>query len=329
MVAALVAAAHKRLHLYVTAHLEQADDARDDLELFLGRACELFPAWETLPGEGAASGEIEAERLRLCSRLQGSTGFGKCGDPAACSSSTMIVTPIQALMQPVPDPEMLRHNTLQVFRGTGGEATSAGSPESVVAWAIDRGFQRLELVESPGDVAQRGDIVDLFVPGETNPVRIQFLGNEVESIRRFDVSTQRSIETLTSLSVAAIPDDKEMDSAALTDLTAYLPSDTMLILDGPSEIQTMGEMLQARLGASNRTYDVTEVLARAGRFPQLYLSSFGSPTPNKEDEFDMGVTSVSRFESNAADAVADLCRVARDHEVHVICDTEGERRRLI
>ncbi len=329
MVAALVAAARKRTHLYITAHLEQADDARDDLELFLGRSCELFPAWETLPGEGAASGEIEAERLHLCSRLQGAAGSSLRGDPTACSPATLIVAPIQALMQPVPDPEALGHHTLQVVRGTGGDCPAARSPESIVAWAINRGFQRLELVESPGDVAQRGDIVDLFAPGETDPVRIQFFGDEVESIRRFDASTQRSIETLTSLSVVALPGDQGVDSAAVTDLTAYLPSDTLIILDGPGEIQTMGEILQARLGASDRIYDVTEVLARTGRFPQLYLSSFGSATAKDEDEFDMGVTSVSRFESNATDAVAELCRVACDHEVHVICDAEGERQRLI
>jgi len=63
MVTAIVASASPRVHLYVTAHLEEADDARDDLELFLGRPCELFPAWEALPGEGASSGEIEAESV--------------------------------------------------------------------------------------------------------------------------------------------------------------------------------------------------------------------------------------------------------------------------
>ena len=56
MAAAMVASASSRVHLCVTAHLEEADDARDDLELFLGRGCELFPAWEALPGEGTASG---------------------------------------------------------------------------------------------------------------------------------------------------------------------------------------------------------------------------------------------------------------------------------
>ena len=84
MVAGLVSAASERIQLYVTAHLEEADNARDDIELFTGCAtdvpagggdssdggpgprCEIFPAWETLPGEGAGAGEIQAERLRPC-----------------------------------------------------------------------------------------------------------------------------------------------------------------------------------------------------------------------------------------------------------------------
>ena len=46
----------------------------DDIEYFLNTECELFPAWETLPGEGAAAGEIEAERLRVCARLADARG---------------------------------------------------------------------------------------------------------------------------------------------------------------------------------------------------------------------------------------------------------------
>ena len=55
MAIALVARAAQRTFLYVTAHLEEADHVREDLELFLEHLCPLFPAWETLPGEGALS----------------------------------------------------------------------------------------------------------------------------------------------------------------------------------------------------------------------------------------------------------------------------------
>ena len=61
IVPALLANELNRPHLFVTAHLEQADEARDDMEI-VGAAVEVFPAFETLPGEGSASGEITGER---------------------------------------------------------------------------------------------------------------------------------------------------------------------------------------------------------------------------------------------------------------------------
>ena len=215
MVAAITAADSPRTFLFITAHPEEAEDARDDVELFLGYGCEMFPAWEALPGEGAGSTEIEAERLRLCATLQ------------ANQSGIFLVAPIQALMQPVPAPSLVRSNTLAITSldtpelrhscravpphecGGSGNVMSSGktqmSPEQLLTWAVDRGFDRLDMVESPGDVAQRGDLVDLFALGEPAPYRIQFYDDRIESIRRFDVGSQRSIETLDTITITAMP----------------------------------------------------------------------------------------------------------------------------
>ncbi len=323
MATALVAARLPRTFLYITAHLEEADNARDDLELFLGRACPLFAAWEALPGEGAAVGEIQAERLRLCGGL---VGRGATGQGDDCS--TVIVAPIQALMQATPTPEVLERNTINLTRGEAGGVKGAESPEALVQWAVDRGYTRLDLVESPGDVACRGDIVDLFAPGEDNPLRIQFFDDEVESIRRIDAGSQRSIETLQSASITAVPAQRSPSSEGVTDFLSYLPSDAIVVLDNPTAIQEMGETLRSRLGPSERMFGVSDVLASAGRFPQAHLSLFGGAAVAGETAVDFAVTSSTRFEGGSSEAVAELCRIAADHEVHVVCDNEGERQRL-
>ncbi len=348
MVAATTAAANPRTCLYVTAHLEGADEALDDIELFLGRPCELFPAWEALPGEGGAAGEIEAERLRLCGRLMSDrlpTGRKPAPQASACHCSravpptagTVIVAPIQALMQPVPTPATLERNTLRLVVGSGDVApgfdrletgSTVLSPQKLIAWAIDRGFERLDMVESPGDCAARGDIVDLFVPGETNPYRIQFLGDAIESIRRFDVSTQRSIENRSSIAVTAVPKGRSVQDELSADLIGYLPADTLVILDSPSEIEEMARTLQARLGDSARLFGASEVLAACNRLPQMHFSRFGAVATAGEDTFDFRVMSLARFEGTATDAVTELCHLAQDHVVHVVCDNEGERGRL-
>ncbi len=324
MLTALTACSAPRLVVYVTAHVERADATREDLELFLGRTCEIFPAWETIAGEGAASGEIEAERLRVCTFL----GRLRAGESAR-EPSVVVVAPIQALMQPVPSPAVLDRNTLHMARGGNDGNLAARSPEALVAWAIDRGFGRLDLVETPGDVARRGDIVDLFAPGEVTPFRIQFFDDEVESIRRFDVGTQRSIETLTAVSLAALPQEPVARGTDTTDLVTYLPADTLIVLDEASDIQTMGETIHRRIGPSEFLFEVANVLGRLCAFPQLHLSAFPPAATGDEDRYEFPVRSLSRFEGDASAAVDELCTIGRDHEVHIVCDTAGERDRLL
>ncbi len=318
MVAATIAAQQTCPQLYVTSHLAEADHVRDDIELFSGRPCELFPAWEALPGEGPAGGEIQAERLRLCTRLTEETG----------SEPSVIVTPIQALMQPVPTREALRANTIAVGLAGGKQGGDALTPDQLLEWAVDRGFERLDMVESPGDVARRGDIVDLFLPGDAAPYRIQFFGEDVESIRRFDVSTQRSIESLPAISVSAMPKTPAVAGTATTNLLAYLPDDAVIVLDGPSEIQEMGATLRRRLGEPDELFTAEEVLAEASRFSQLHLTRFGAAATGDEDQTYFQVTSLTRFETSPTEAVGELVSMTRDREVHVFCDNEGEKERL-
>lgn len=319
MVAAHVAIGQARTILFLTAHAEEAEDARDDIELFLGREVGLFPAWETIPSEGAGSIEIEAERLRLCAELLS----GKAGQ--------FVVAPIQSIMQPVPPPERLRENSLTL----GVHAhDSRLAPDKLIRWAVDRGFDRLDMVESPGDVAQRGDIVDLFALGETAPFRIQFDGDRIESIRRFDVGSQRSIEQLNSISLTAMPrvdagsDRQPSDRASRESgtLLRYLPSNAAVFLDGPREIQELGATLQKRLG--DGLMGVASILAEASKFTQIHLSRFGTAAIDDEDTFDFGVTSLGRFEGGAADSVSELLEQTREHEIYVLCENEGERSRL-
>ena len=308
--------------LYVTAHLEDADDALDDLELFTGTAPKLFPAWEALPGEGAAAGEIEAERLRICAQL------GRA-EPGA----GLIVAPIQALLQPVPTPRQLREHTLALQVGdtlhlpAGRGQDRPTGPEALVAWAIGHGFDRLDLVESPGDVAQRGDIVDVFAPGEQHPYRVEFFDDRIESIRTFDLSTQRSVQRLDTVALTVPPAEPWTYERERADLFEYVPPGTLVVLDGPSEVQEMGRIFCQRAGGK-RLFGVTDVLESAMRFDQLHLIRFAPAAVGREPVVRFDIGSVARFEGSAADAVAQLGDVAREHHVYVVCDNDGERHRL-
>jgi transcription-repair coupling factor (superfamily II helicase) len=431
MLSAIVAQGFARCILYVTAHLEEADQARDDIEFFLDAPCTLFPAWETLPGEGAAAGEIEAERLRLCaaivSRPGGSTrgGSGKTARAEACGSggassgqrplphgrgserkdrscgsggassgqrplphgrgserkdrcggsgekaaqaeacgsgektaqaeacgsgektaraeacgsgervATVIVAPIQALMQPVPVPAELRRHMLRLTPGEGIPGGGADAPGALLAWLIDGGYERLDLVESPGDVARRGDLVDVFAPGETEPIRVSFFDDRIESIRRFDVGPQRSTASLDGFTLTrarppsvsgsagtsrkvgssspAADDETDPDGDGAGDssgagvrggrrantpiLLDLLSPDTLVVLDEPLGIQELGETLHRRLEHTSALVPVGEVLGRMEAFDGMHLSRFSSAGAAPADRFEFQVASLARWES--------------------------------
>ncbi|MBN1344153.1 MAG: transcription-repair coupling factor [Phycisphaerae bacterium] len=321
IVAGLAAKMLRRPLLYIASHLEAADEARDDIELATGVAGELFAAWEALPGEGPASHEIAAERLRLCSILRDHAG-GADG-----TSPPMIIAPVQGVMQPVPTREALDANSLVIASG------SERDPRLLVEWLSDHKYERLDMVESPGDFAVRGGIVDVFPPGEPDPVRIEFFGDQAESIRRFDVGTQRSMRELPTVRLPGMPESTmttEGGAAAPADRTtslfSYLPPETIVAIDEPGEVQELGQTFLNRLERREGMFTVQSVFQRAEGLSQLHLSRF-SDTPGSE-LFRFRIESVQRFEHKADEAVAELCELARTHAVIVYCDNDPERKRL-
>lgn len=70
------------------------------------------------------------------------------------------------------------------------------APELVLEQAVDWGFERVQMVSRPGEIAVRGDIADIYPPGYERPLRLEFFGDTLEDIRLFDAANQRSLATL-------------------------------------------------------------------------------------------------------------------------------------
>ncbi|MDR2489554.1 MAG: transcription-repair coupling factor [Desulfovibrio sp.] len=73
------------------------------------------------------------------------------------------------------------------------------TPELILEQALDWGYHRVSLVNAPGDIAVRGNILDMFCPGYLNPLRLEFFGDILEDIRHFDPLSQRSVVDITEL----------------------------------------------------------------------------------------------------------------------------------
>lgn len=127
------------------------------------------------------------------------------------------------------------------------------------------GYEVDDVVEMPGRVSRRGGIIDIFPPGSQLPVRIEFFGNRIESMRCFDPETQRSTGLVSSLIViparesAPVADGAEVVPRSVFD---YLGTNALLVLDDPGGI----ELTVARLSEEARELKATKV--EKGELPE-------------------------------------------------------------
>jgi transcription-repair coupling factor (superfamily II helicase) len=129
------------------------------------------------------------------------------------SPEPLVVTAyIGAAIQRVPSVDRLTRATRRL--SVGDEV----DPEEIRRWLAEAGFAATTAVHLPGEFASRGGLLDIHSPDQTTPIRIEWFGDEIESIRRFDVATQRSSETLTSVELAAIGADGVSSGVILENL---------------------------------------------------------------------------------------------------------------
>jgi transcription-repair coupling factor (superfamily II helicase) len=153
-------------------------------------AVQELPAWDCLPYDRVSphSG-IVAQRMITLSRLARLKGRDR---------PSILLTTVNAALQRVPPKATLANQSLSAAPGNMLDM------DGVTRWLELNGFIRASTVREPGDYAVRGGIVDLFAPGMDMPVRLDFFGDTLESIRTFDPETQRSEDTLRALDLVPV-----------------------------------------------------------------------------------------------------------------------------
>jgi transcription-repair coupling factor (superfamily II helicase) len=301
--------------LWVTAHADDADSAVDDLETYLGFTPELLPQLDTALAGAPEDEELAGERLRLCLKLT----------RERFDAPPIIVAPLLALMQPVPAAEAIAARSRELAVGMTLD------PEALVEWLTAGGFQRCDQVEIPGDFAQRGGIVDVFSNAHTDPIRVEFFGDQIESLRYFDAGTQRSATPIDAVQVPAlsVAAQTQQPGHATSDQTtsflALLPADTIIALHEPGEIQELGRTYWQRLGERAGIIPVDALFRRANDFAQLHLQRFTAET---ERTVDFAAGSLPQFEPRRAEALAALQELTGSKSVQVFCENAAEAQRF-
>jgi transcription-repair coupling factor (superfamily II helicase) len=177
-------AAPGRFILAVTATAREAEDLTAALSSLLPPdSVGYFPAWETLPHERLSPrSDTSGQRLAVLRRLAHP-------DPSDSRTGPLlaVAAPVRSLLQPMAGG---LGDLLPVSLAPGQEADL----EEVVTRLVEIGYARSDLVEKRGDIAVRGGILDVFPPTEEHPLRVDFFGDEVEEVRYFKVTDQRSLE---------------------------------------------------------------------------------------------------------------------------------------
>jgi transcription-repair coupling factor (superfamily II helicase) len=149
-----------------------------------------FPAWDCLPYDRVSpNASVAAQRMTALSRLTRVKGRDK---------PSVLLTTVNAALQRVPAREFVATHALSVAPG------NVLGMHGVIEWLELNGFTRASTVREPGEYAVRGGILDLFPPGMDMPVRFDFFGDALETIRTFDPQTQRSETQLGTLDLVPV-----------------------------------------------------------------------------------------------------------------------------
>ena len=297
-----------RTLVIVLAHVGDVDDFRDDVATFAGVAPEVLPAWDRLPREAAAGDEVFGRRVRIAKRLAGA------------QPPRFVVAPLQALLQPLPTPEALSRTSRTVR--VGDEL----AVETLIVWLSARGMARVEVVEVPGEFSLRGGILDVFAPDASEPVRIEFFGDEVESIRPFDAETQRSLDRWDSATLTGnLPLDSG-DPSSLGHVADYFPEGTWIALVEPNDLREEGRNYFSRVDDARGLFTVDSTFARLFKRPSITLATLAADS--LETTCHLRIESVERFSGELNKVKAELESAAAGDRVLIACHNQAEVDRL-
>ena len=335
MLVAYISGKIRRPILYICPHIEDADKAADDLYTFGGEKIAAFGAWEGEEDIADATDEIRAERLKIVSQVSYHvSGSGK--------GKFIIPVSIQALCQPIPKPQTIEASSLHLKVRTGT------SPEEVIKWLVESGFERTERIDLPGQFARRGGIVDIYAPlvNEKLPVgkesdvssqgaeavRVEFFGDTIESIRQINLDTQLSCQQIESIKIVSAVCGTTAQEREL--FINILPKDTIIVFEEPGEIEEVAKVFLDRAEDPGRLYNWADIYKAADNFTQLHICRFA--TAGTDDFLKVNIKSVQQFQHKATSvwaghkaALEELLTAAdQGKEVLLYCESSAEIKRV-
>lgn len=308
---------HPKTYLYILNDKETAGYFYHDIVQIIGTKNVLFfpSAYRRSAKYGQIDAANEVLRTETLSRLQNKT------------EALIIVSYPDATAEKTVSEETLKAHTLQISVGEQLDSLFVGE-------VLDSyGFQYVDYVYEPGQYATRGSILDVFSFSSEYPYRVDFFGDEVESIRSFDVETQLSREKLSHVRVVPEFGGSKSKNASLFDA---LPSDAVLGIEDVRWIASRVESLSEdalRIDPKDEEFvkadllSHTEFLSAMKPFRHLRFDTKMSDTPDAAIEFR---TSAQPLFHKNFDLLGDAARRFLDegYTIYILSDSEKQQKRL-
>ncbi len=317
--------------LVVTDGLKKQEVFVQDLETWVRGKVHFFPAWEVLPHETKLPhADVIAERLETLVSL---------GKKDEDELAPVIVATAAALMQKTFTPGEIERRSKALARG------GRIDPLDLVEWLEEQGYEPEAQVTQKGEIALRGGILDVYPLTSPWPVRLEFFGDELESLRTFDPHTQMSREEIPSLTLAPAGElgflKKQIaEGAAVATLLDHLPPNAIVILSEPEAVADHAHDYE-RHATDSAAFIVPWEKLPLERATVWELrdepseSSADESTPLVFQSLDAWRPLVANVpdpqiaETQRREFFAQLHRWLRQHfAVHVFCNNDGEKQRF-
>jgi transcription-repair coupling factor (superfamily II helicase) len=196
------------LHLHVARDDRRLEELQAAIAFFAPDIAVVpFPSWDTVPYDRTSpNAEIVSRRITTLGRL----AIGGRKKP------TLVLTTVNAILQRVPPRSFIRGAVKTIAPGQRID------PAELIKRLEAYGYDRSSTVMEPGEYAQRGGILDLYPPGRNNPIRLDFFGDTLESIKAFDAQTQRSMKAVPKFSLMPVSEVAFGEAATALFRTRYV-----------------------------------------------------------------------------------------------------------
>ena len=304
-------AAHIDQVIVIAGDTKTQDRLLDDLPTFGNARAERFPACMIRADNSNVVDLDYGERLRLVKSLN------------AGEENPIIVATVASLLQPVPSTESLGGNTRRLAVGDQLDVAA------FEAWLLEHGFHSTSAVALPGEFSNRGGIIDVFAPDFSSPVRIELFDDEIESLRQFDTSTQRSVSNLQQFEITVLTDqDSSIFEGHLFD---HVSENAAVLLIEPDSLKEEAERFAERTSESIKLFTWDESRQKmAGRG----LASASAVTSGAiGEQWQLPIESVEKFSGEIGEIRIQVERLSRDatgqdYQVLIVASVEGETTRV-